>query len=75
MNLENMPRACTKEELNRIFSKEPINVLRNTINEIMAENRKKPISVVKYKKTVRINEVRTLMDILGYEVEKETATV
>lgn len=59
-------KACTKKELHKKLNEVPEKLLRDTINQVMADNRGLEINLVKFKKFVRQNEVKMVLLELGY---------
>lgn len=59
-------KACFKQDLAKKLNVVPTNILRDTINRVMAENRGLDIQEVKYKRFVRQNEVKLILEELGF---------
>lgn len=66
MTNSNLPRACTKQVLYRYLKDIPEKEFRSIVNKIISQNRKLPFQIAKFKKNLRQNEVREVMEFFGY---------
>lgn len=72
MTTKIFPKACDKQELYKTLIAIPYRELRTTTNKIIAENRGLPLQQAKFKKVLRKNEVRLVMEFFGYLEPEET---
>lgn len=72
MTNQKFPKACEKQLLYKILVDIPERELRQITNKTIAKNRGLPYHIAKFKRSLRKNEVRLVMEFFGYLEPEET---